>query len=180
MNLSTYKKKLEKPLRQYTEVFLIDTDNIMLGLKKTGLGAGNIIGIGGKVEPNETLEQAAIREVQEEVEITIENLEYSGNVIFYFPHIKDESWNISVHIYTSKKWSGTPKETIEISPFWFHKTSIPYEKMWDDARLWVPQVIANKKIFGEFLYAENMQVADYNVKELLSNNFTSLFKTQTQ
>lgn len=40
----------------------------LLGLKKRGFGEGKYNGFGGKVEQGETIRQAAIRELQEEVD----------------------------------------------------------------------------------------------------------------
>ena len=44
---------------------------VLLGRKKRGFGEGKIVGLGGKVEPGETLAQAAVREVLEESGIVV-------------------------------------------------------------------------------------------------------------
>lgn len=43
--------------------------SVLLGLKKRGFGTGKWNGFGGKVEPGETIRQAAIREMKEEAGI---------------------------------------------------------------------------------------------------------------
>lgn len=49
--------------RLYTLVFVRDVQNkkLLLGYKKRGFGMHKWNGLGGKVEPNETIEQGAIR-----------------------------------------------------------------------------------------------------------------------
>ncbi len=42
------------------------SSEILLGEKKKGFGFGKCIAFGGKVEINESIEQAAIRELEEE------------------------------------------------------------------------------------------------------------------
>lgn len=48
------------------ENLLARGSEVLLGRKKRGLGAGNITGVGGHVEPGETASQAAARELKEE------------------------------------------------------------------------------------------------------------------
>jgi len=55
---------------ELTLLFLIKDDQILLAMKKRGFGAGRFNGVGGKVEPGETIEQALIRESQEEINVT--------------------------------------------------------------------------------------------------------------
>lgn len=45
----------------YTVAFVHDGDRILLGRKQRGIGRNLLLGFGGKVEPCETIEQAAIR-----------------------------------------------------------------------------------------------------------------------
>ena len=53
---------------QLTTLLLILKDNqILLAEKKRGFGVGKFNGIGGKVEKDETIEGAMIRETQEEI-----------------------------------------------------------------------------------------------------------------
>ena len=55
---------------QTTLLFLLKENQILLGMKKRGFGAGKYNGIGGKLEPDETVEQAMVRETQEEIGVT--------------------------------------------------------------------------------------------------------------
>ncbi len=51
--------------RNTTLMILRDGDRILFGLKKRGFGKGKLVGVGGKVDANETVEEAAIRETEE-------------------------------------------------------------------------------------------------------------------
>ena len=56
-----------------TLVFVFRGEEILLINKKIGLGKGKVNGPGGKVDPGETPEAAAIRECREELAIEVSN-----------------------------------------------------------------------------------------------------------
>ena len=161
MKIAEYKKIIKKPLRPRTLVFLITDDQVLLGMKKKGLGKGNWVGIGGKAEKGETIEGAAKREVAEEIHVNVSELEKVAILNFYFPHIKDEDWNQQVHVFITKTWKGDPKESEEIQPQWFKKSELPFDSMWDDAPYWLPKVLDNYKLEAEFILDEKLKVVDY-------------------
>jgi 8-oxo-dGTP diphosphatase len=61
---------------------------VLLGRKKKGLGLGNIVGLGGKLEPGESALDAAVREVEEEsgLTVTADALTPMGVLTYLFPH----------------------------------------------------------------------------------------------
>lgn len=164
MNLSDYKTTLKYPLLPRTITFLIKNNNVLLGYKKKGFGKGNYLGIGGKVEKDEKIKDAAIRETFEEIKVIVLKLQHIGVLNFYFPHIPDESWNQQVHVFITNKWKGQPEETDEIRPEWFVKNLIPYEKMWDDAKYWLPEILKGESVNAEFLFDRILKVVDYHIK----------------
>jgi hypothetical protein len=50
--------------RLYTLVFVRQPGRVLLGMKKRGFGQGKWNGFGGKVEPNEEVTTAAVRELR--------------------------------------------------------------------------------------------------------------------
>lgn len=145
--------------KKMTLVFLIDEakDLVLLGTKKTGFGQGRILGIGGKVEAGESILQAACREVLEEINVAVqpENLHAGGRVEFIFP--ESTGWHHEVHLFTCRIWQGTPGESPEIKPQWTLISEIPFEKMWDDAKYWLPKLLNHENINAKIFYGEDLK-----------------------
>ncbi len=160
MKLSEYKKIIRKPLRPRTLVFLMKDNRVLLGFKKTGFGKGYFLGIGGKVEKGESIEEAAKREVREEITVTLSHIKHVGVLSFYFPHVEDESWNQQVHVFVADEWDGEPTESEEIRPEWFAKDHVPMDKMWDDAQYWLPAVLEGKPVENEYLFNAELKVIE--------------------
>jgi len=131
-----------------TLVFIHRDARLLLIHKKRGLGAGKINGPGGRLEPGETPEACAVREVQEELRITPKNLERAGELRFQFI----DGYAIHVHVYRATDFDGTPSETAEAIPLWVDEDCVPYEKMWADDRVWLPLLIARKPFAGRFIF----------------------------
>jgi ADP-ribose pyrophosphatase YjhB (NUDIX family) len=162
MNIIEYKSKLSLPLRRATLLFLVDEERILLAMKKRGFGVGRWNGVGGKPIEGESIDQTAIRETQEEIEVTPQNIEVVAILDFYFTGNQD--WNQQVIAYTSKSWVGVPKETEEMNPKWYSKNSLPFDDMWPDDRIWLEPVVQGSKVKGEFLFGENDSIIDKNIK----------------
>ena len=60
-----------KQKKVLTLVLLREGDRVLLGMKKRGFGAGKWNGFGGKLEPGESVVEAAAREVREECGFTV-------------------------------------------------------------------------------------------------------------
>ncbi|HBY09281.1 MAG TPA: hypothetical protein DEH22_16440, partial [Chloroflexi bacterium] len=61
-------------MRDATLVLLLKNHpvaEVLLGYKKIGFGQGKYTGFGGKVEPGETVAEAALRELTEETSVTV-------------------------------------------------------------------------------------------------------------
>lgn len=133
-----------------TLVFIISGGKILLIEKKRGLGAGKINGPGGKIEPGETPLQAAIRETEEELMITPHAPRKMGELRFSMTMCPD----ILCHVYRSEGFTGTPTETDEAVPLWTPLHEIPYERMWQDDRYWLPLILADQTFIGSFIFEE--------------------------
>lgn len=161
--LNEYIASLSKKLKPRTVIFLVKENSILLGYKKSGFGKGNYVGIGGKVESAETTEDGAIRELKEEinVDVSFNDLKKVAILKFYFPYIKDESWNQEVYAFVVTQWNGTPIETDEIKPVWFEKNNLPLDKMWDDAKYWIPSILNGEEVYEEYLFDEELKVTEH-------------------
>ncbi|GIG69343.1 8-oxo-dGTP diphosphatase [Phytomonospora endophytica] len=130
---------------------------VLLGLKKTGFGAGKIVGLGGHVEPGESPAQATVREVEEESGIRVDPtcLRELGVVTFRFP--TRPAWDAVVSVFGADRFSGRAVESDEIIPEWFPFDDLPLTKMWDDARLWLPRVLAGEYVTAEISFAADCE-----------------------
>lgn len=135
-----------------TVLFLLRDGEVLLAMKKRGFGAGYWNGTGGKVETDETIEQAAIRECQEEIGVTPENLEKVAVHDFQF---ENGTTDIQAHVFTTKNWQGEPIETEEMAPRWFNVKDIPYDQMWEDDIVWLPVVLQGKKLQSTFTFKKD-------------------------
>ncbi|KAI0659397.1 NUDIX hydrolase domain-like protein [Cubamyces menziesii] len=155
-------------VKQYTNAFVIlDDKKVLLGLKKRGIGMGLWNGFGGKVDPGETPEQAAVRELQEEAGITAP-LQQCGTLLFVVDGV-DTAFDISV--FNAYEYTGTVTESEEMRPEWFsiqksmlpphHPLTtidhgeasetlppIPLQTMWADDEFWLPLMFARRYFVG--------------------------------
>ena len=138
-----------QPTERATLCFVIRAGQILLIHKKRGLGAGKINGPGGRLEPGETAEQAAIRETQEEVGVTPTGLEQIGELRFQFL----DGYKLHVAVFTASGCTGKLIETDEATPMWVNPGQIPYHEMWQDDKHWLPLLLARKRFCGCFIFA---------------------------
>jgi len=140
-----------------------DESRVLLGMKKRGFGMDRWNGFGGKLQDNETAEQAAVRELQEETNITPKKMEKVGNLFFKFQDTGDE---MNVNVFSVTDFDGIPSETEEMRPAWFLKSEIPYDKMWADDKYWLPLLFAGKKFNGYFEFMDYNIMVNHEIEEL--------------
>jgi 8-oxo-dGTP pyrophosphatase MutT (NUDIX family) len=153
---------MKQPL-ETTWMMLRKDDEVILAFKKIKFGAGKINGIGGKLEPGESPEEAAVRETLEEVGVKATRFERVGRVVFDELDYRGDRRDCIMYCFVATEWEGELIETDEMRPEKFHLDSIPYDQMWEDDQYWLPQVLAGKKIEARFKYDENAKIVDYEV-----------------
>lgn len=137
-----------QPKERATLCFIVESDQVLLIEKKRGLGAGKVNGPGGKVEPGESLLQTAIRETQEEIGVTPLAPVLRAELSFQFT----DGYSLFCAVFVADDHLGHPVSTVEADPFWSKLDAIPYERMWQDDALWLPQVLAGEKLRGFFIF----------------------------
>lgn len=160
MTLTEYKNRYQlsgSKITQAVSVYLLRNDKILLGERKSKLGNGIYSAIGGKLEKGENYKQAAVRELKEEIGVRIKQKDLIKFAVFDFYFLDKTSWNQRVVMYFCRDWKGKIKESNEMIPRWFSLDKIPYQKMWDDSRYYLPFALEGKRVKAEFLY-EGMKV----------------------
>lgn len=163
MPLQEYKELLKVPLRQVSLCFLIGGNEILLGYKKRGFGSKKWNGVGGKPQPGESIQEAMIRECEEEIGVKPIHFRQVAILDFYFPH--NPGWDQQVVVFFADTWDGEPVETEEIKPQWFKIKDIPYGQMWPDDIHWLPKVLEGKTSRAEFLFGDDEQLLEFKVRE---------------
>ena len=115
--------------RLQTTLLLIIKDNrILLARKKRGFGEGKINGIGGKMQPGETIDETMIRETIEEIGVVPKQYEKVGLITFDELLNGERVFN-DMHIYVAGDFDGEIAESDEMCPEWYDLDKIPFDKM---------------------------------------------------
>lgn len=144
-------------MKEASLVFIVDEDagKVLLGRKKTGeIGIGTLNGPGGKREKGETLLACAVREMQEEVEVTLDpdHLVLVAVITFFAAGAAD----FKVFVYRTSVWSGEPQETAHMAPGWYDLNNLPFEEMLEGDRAWVEIVlkVGPDRVLGARVYSK--------------------------
>jgi 8-oxo-dGTP diphosphatase len=137
-----------RPHDTATLLFVLEGERVLLIRKKRGLGAGKINAPGGRLEPAETVLEAAVREVEEEVCVTPFEIEARGTLKFEFV----DGYRLEAHLFVAHGFRGEPTETDEAIPIWFARDRLPFSEMWADDALWLPRVLDGESVIGRFIF----------------------------
>jgi len=148
-----------------TLLFLVKEDRVLLAMKKRGFGSGKWNGIGGKVQKDETVERAMIREAEEEVGITPHKYEKMAEIVFDEIVFGKKEAN-KVIVFKGSSWEGEPKESEEMAPKWFKVNRLPLDQMWDSDKYWLPQILSGKRVAGQISLDENDKMTKIDLHEV--------------
>lgn len=134
-------------------------------MKKRGFGAGLWNGVGGKLDEGETVEQAMIRESQEEIGVTPTKYYKVAELTFLGSSASNEPEMLGL-VYIATEWQGEPVETEEMAPKWYALDAIPYKEMWQDDPHWMPLVFEGKSLKGHFTFDEHDNLTSHEIIEV--------------
>ena len=96
-------------MKQTTLCFLLnDNGEVLLAMKKRGFGAGKWNGIGGKVQEGEDIAAAALREIKEEIGVTVPPDALQSAGVLEFNYSDNHDWDQACNLFTVRRWEGDP------------------------------------------------------------------------
>jgi 8-oxo-dGTP diphosphatase len=143
-----------EPVDKATLLFVLQGEKVLMIEKKRGLGAGYYNAPGGRLEKGETWMECAVRETQEELCITPLDPVHAGTLKFQFV----DGHSIHGEVFTATKFEGTPTETDEAVPIWFHRDELPWHNMWADDIIWYPKLFAGESFTGRFIFDDKIML----------------------
>ncbi len=162
---------MEEKKKIYTLCYIFDGDKVLLGKKLRGWGAGWWNGFGGKPEAGESIEDAAIREMEQESGVQVTALDKRAVIQFRFELTPGEV--NEVHVFKAEHLSGEPMTTDEMEPRWFALNDLPWDEMWSSDRVWLEKFFKGDKFRGQFLFVGNREtngevkvVKDYQLEDV--------------
>ena len=135
-------------MKLVTICFFIKGNKILLAMKKRGFGIGKWNGYGGKVQKDESIEAAAVREVREESGLDIPVSALKKVAVLNFTFENNESWDEQAHVFFVEHGEGTEQETEEMKPRWFDKNQLPFQEMWIADQEWLPMLLQGNILLG--------------------------------
>jgi 8-oxo-dGTP diphosphatase len=113
---------------------------------------GKYNGIGGKIEPGESPEECAIREIKEETGLSAKSVHYRGHIAF---PVFDGTQDWLCFIYECTAFDGTLVEGSEGTLHWIEDERLLELPLWDGDPLFLDIIYnSSDKFFGKFTYEE--------------------------
>lgn len=166
-----------------TTLCYIEHDNQYLMLhrnkKENDLNYGKWIGVGGKLEEDESPDECLLREVKEETGLTILDYDFRGVITFCFEHWETEY----MYVFTATEFEG---DLIENCPEgdlkWINKDEILALDLWDGDKLFLPLLRESQEFFSlklvydafDHLISSDMKKSKDTLKRLLA--FERMYK----
>lgn len=129
--------------------------DVLLRKKTRRFNRDNWNGLNGKIQEGESLEDSVFRVVEEETGLKLKEIKPMGVIEFAWA---DNRLINSCYIFVCKKFDGVIEDLGDGELRWFNKHSIPLDKMWDDDKYWLPEVLDGKKVYKRFYFDENSKV----------------------
>ncbi len=154
--------------KEYSLIMVTEPEKrrILLGLKHRGFGVGFYNSFGGKLDPNETMEQCAARELEEETGIALPSPALLDSVARHHFTFDDSDTKMLVHVYRLNVTcctNGAPSKFYkldpscirgceEITPQWFDDwNQIPLHNMFADDSVWLTTMLSSPFEDGLFI-----------------------------
>ena len=149
-----------------TLCFILDKNRVLLLKKTPGLfGGGKWNAPGGKLQPSETAEHCAAREVFEETGLLVKPTSVAVLSFFKYDKRRDPDW--IAHVFRATDYQGTIKEGREGVLRWFPINQPPFDEMWEDDRYWYEHAIEGRAFKGDFYFRGDFEkLLDHRIELL--------------
>lgn len=127
--------------------------------KQADIHQGKWNGLGGKLEPGESPEACAVREVREESGLEIRSLRYGGLLVF--AGFKGEDWY--VWVYTTDTFDGEQIDSDEGRLQWIPDAEIRALPLWPSDLLFLDWLEAGKVFSARFAYSPQDEMLGHEV-----------------
>ena len=121
-----------------------DQDYLMIyrNKKENDMSEGKWMGVGGHIEKGETPDEALIREVKEETNLTLLSYEMRG--IIYF---QNDDYEEVMYLYTSDKYEGTLSDCNEGDLYFIPKNQISSLPIWEGDKIFLKYLEDDEPFF---------------------------------
>ena len=133
----------------------IEKDNQWLMLHRTKKSVdpngGKWIGVGGKLEENESPDECIIREVLEETGLQLQNVQLKGILTFILPKWENEL----TFLYTATEFTGALTNCSEGELKWVAKNDVLDLNLWEGDKHFLPKLLNQEEFFTMKLIYDN-------------------------
>lgn len=148
--------------QSYTVCYIKRSDGKTLFLernkKKNDFNHAKFIGIGGKIEEDESPHECVIREVYEETGLKLESVNFCGLVKYYL----NEDYFENMYVYYSDDYSGELKECDEGSLHWLSFGEFIGKPHWESDVLFIQKAIYGEKFPDMEFFYDSKGIKSFN------------------
>ena len=156
-----------KKIRDTVLIYIISQNQLLLGKPAKHKEFRYLNGYGGGIEIGENAWQAAVRELQEEAGLFLQQdkLNLIGRHNYTYSDKDPEKVNSAFVFYTSIPRQEMIRVSDEMVPFWFDFSLIPKDKMWKQNSMTIELVLREKYFDSYFILDSGHQLISAKVNQ---------------
>ena len=143
-----------------TLCYILNKEKVLFLLrnkKENDLNENKYIGVGGKLEKDESPKEGIIREIKEETGLNAKNVKLKGIITFILPKWENEL----CFVYTCDEYEGIMHECDEGELVSVDKKDINKLNLWEGDKLFLPKLFEDKLFIMKLIYDINDNLINY-------------------